>query len=256
MIRKFAPRLGTLLATVAVHLGCDSPTGPSGAPSVIQGTITLDVFQLGIVHFRVDRAGTLSSRVDWNNANNDIDTALLPNRCTLEQILAEAAGCNEAAAIATDFSSNKPSVLSPSVQAGDHTLLIFNYGPGVDTASYRLDGSVSGATAPSTSLAPRTDTFAFTLRAGSTGSVVVGPVRAGNGPFVVALDFSGDFIILACVGTQSSCRPMGGRPMITTFNIPSDFPAGNIQASVYFNFNFPQPPGDARGTVSFTYNPL
>ena len=102
---------------------------------------------------------------------------------------------------------------------------------------------------------PRTDTFAFTLPAGSLG-VVVGPVLAGNGSLEVALNFSGDFIILACVGTQSSCIPMGGRPQTRTFNIPSDFPAGAIQATVYFNPNFPQPPGDASGTVNFTYVPL
>lgn len=102
----------------------------------------------------------------------------------------------------------------------------------------------------------RINTFAFTLPAGSQGSVVVGPVHAGDGPLEVTLNFSGDFIILACVGTQSACIPMGGSPMTTSFNIPSDFPAGAIQARVYFNNNFTQPPGDASGTVSFVYNSL
>jgi len=41
-----------------------------------------------------------------------------------------------------------------------------------------------------------------------------------------------------------------------TFNIPSDFPAGPIQASVYFNPSAAQPSGNASGTVTFTYNPL
>jgi hypothetical protein len=175
-------------------------------------------------------------------------------RCTVEQVVAEAAGCNEAAEVATDDSLNKPSVLSPSVQAGDHTLVIFNFGPGADTSTYRLEGSVSGATSPTTSPARRTDTFSFSLPAGSP-SVPVGPIRAGNGPLDVALNFSGNFIILACVGTPAACKPMGGRPTTTTFNIPSDLPAGAIQASIYFNPNVVQPAGNASGTVTFTYNP-
>jgi len=103
----------------------------------------------------------------------------------------------------------------------------------------------------------RTDTFAFTLFTGGP-SVVVGPVSAGNGPLVVTLNFSVPvvFRILACVGTQSSCIVMGGVPQTRTFNIPSDFPAGAIQALVYFNPNFPPPPVAASGTVSFTYVPL
>ena len=38
--------------------------------------------------------------------------------------------------------------------------------------------------------------------------------------------------------------------------IPADFPAGPIQATVYFNPNFPQASGNATGTVTFSYNPL
>jgi hypothetical protein len=87
-------------------------------------------------------------------------------------------------------------------------------------------------------------------------SVVAGSVRAANGPLEVRLDFSGNYVILAYVGTTSSCIPMGGRPQTRTFSIPEQFPAGTIQARVYFNTNFTQPPGDARGTVTLTYNPL
>ena len=271
------PRVAILLVIVAGTLtGCGggSPTTPSSAPSAIQGTIALGVFQFAVVHFSVDRAGTLSSRVDWSNSTNDIDTALLRGRCTVDQVLGEAPGCNEAAAVVSDDSVNKPSVFSPAVQSGDHTLIIFNWGPGADTSSYRLEGSVSGATSPTLSpvLIPspvptpspsptpspnrRTETFGFTLLAGSQQAVVAGPVRAGNGPVEVALTFSGGFIILACVGTPSSCIPMGGRPTTRSFTIPADFPAGPIQATVYFNRNLPQPPGNATGTVSFTYSPL
>jgi hypothetical protein len=104
--------------------------------------------------------------------------------------------------------------------------------------------------------ARRTDTLSFTLPAGSSSVVVLGPILAGTGPLEVALNFSGSFVILACVGTPAACQPMGGRPSTRTFNIPSDFPAGAIQARVYFNPNAAQPSGNASGTVSFTYNPL
>ena len=46
----------------------------------------------------------------------------------------------------------------------------------------------------------------------------------------------------------------GGRPGSASFNIPADFPAGPIQASVYFNPNFAQPRGAATGTVRLAYN--
>jgi hypothetical protein len=97
------------------------------------------------------------------------------------------------------------------------------------------------------------ETFPFRLSAGATGSVAVGEVTAAAGPVEVRLDFTGDFVILACVGPSSYCIPMGGRPLTGTFNIPDDFPPGPIQAKVYFNSNFKQPPGDAVGTVTFTY---
>lgn len=123
-------------------------------------------------------------------------------------------------------------------------------------------GPTSPAASPSVAPTPaptppprRTDTFSFTLRGGDRNSFVVGPVRAREGPLDVTLNYSGDFIILACVGTASACRPFGGSPMAASFNIPSDFPAGPIQAGVYFNFNYKQPAGDATGTVSFGYNP-
>jgi len=101
--------------------------------------------------------------------------------------------------------------------------------------------------------ARRTDTFPFILT--STAAVVVGPIQAANGPLQVDLNFSGNFIILACVGTTSACVPMGGRPQRHTFSIPNDFPAGLIQARVYFNPSATQPGGNAAGTVAFTYNP-
>jgi len=100
------------------------------------------------------------------------------------------------------------------------------------------------------------ETFLFTLSAGATRSVAAGEVMAGAGLLEVTLDFTGDFVILACVGRPTFCRPMGGRPSTATFNIgdnPGDFPPGPICARVYFNSNFEQPSGDAMGTVTFTY---
>jgi hypothetical protein len=120
-------------------------------PSVIQGAVQLSVFQFAVISFRVDRAGSLASRVEWSNANNDVDTAIIRGRCTVTQILDEAAGCTETATVAIDETVTRPSVLSPSVEVGDHTLIIFNFGPGTDTATYRVEGFVSGATSPSTS---------------------------------------------------------------------------------------------------------
>jgi hypothetical protein len=352
-------------------------------------------FDFAVVWFGVDRAGMLTSTVDWANAANDLDSAVLRGRCTREELVAETPGCDETAVLVLDDSLDKPSVLHAFVDAGEYTLVIISFGPGSDTASYRLDSeanvfplptptdptptpdpppsassgsgrflggslpegsmvavspmftngqqapqlsfsaaitlarSLSGAlvrawvrtpemrcmgggrtgvnfqadreqvVAPASMSNPggdqpvcvlpyttthvefevldgtgtpvwqqqfpavyrfvttrRTDTFAFTLPAGSQREVVVGPVRAGNGPVEVALTFSGDFIILACVGTQLRCIPMGGRPTTRSFTIPSDFPAGPVQATLYFNRNFPQPPGNAMGTVSFTYNPF
>ncbi len=102
-----------------------------------------------------------------------------------------------------------------------------------------------------------TRTFSFVLPAGSTRSVLTGPVQAGNGSLLVRLNYSGGFAILGCVGTSARCTPFGGTSGAQhTIVIPASFPAGPIQVLVYFRPNTVQPPGDATGTVSFTYNPL
>jgi hypothetical protein len=123
-------------------------------------------------------------------------------------------------------------------------------GCGHDSSQQRVFDQIGGR-GIAFDCARRTDTFAFTL----PGPNVMGPIRAANGLLQVDLNFSGNFIILACVGTTSACLPMGGRPQTRTFRIPDNFPAGPIQATVAFNTNFPQPPGSASGTVAFTYNP-
>ena len=125
-------------------------------------------------------------------------------------------------------------------------------GCGHDSSQQRVFDQIAGR-GIAVDCARRTDTFAFILPGPQPN--VMGPIRAANGPVRVDLNFTGNFIILACVGTTTACIPMGGRPQTRTFTIPRDFPAGPIQATVAFNTNFPQPPGSASGTVAFTYNP-
>ena len=63
-------QVASLLTAVAVaYAGCgsDSATAPSNVPQVTQGTVALGVFQLAVVNFVVDRAGALTSRVDWGS---------------------------------------------------------------------------------------------------------------------------------------------------------------------------------------------
>jgi hypothetical protein len=103
----------------------------------------------------------------------------------------------------------------------------------------------------------RVDAVAFTLTATNPPrSVVAGPVLAAASRTDVTVDYDGSFIILGCFGTSTACLPFGGRPNTTaTFVLPGTFQPGPVQTSVYFNTNFPQPAGDARGTVRFNYNP-
>ena len=125
-------------------------------------------------------------------------------------------------------------------------------GCGHDSSQQKVFDQIAGR-GIAVDCARRTDTFAFILPGPSPN--VMGPIRATNGLLQVDLNFTGNFIILACVGTSAACVPMGGRPQTRTFRIPDDFPAGPIQASVYFNPNVTQPAGSASGTVAFTYNP-
>jgi hypothetical protein len=249
---RFAP-----VVVVALTLACGkNTTSPTSISQASQGSIALGIYQLAMVTFRSDSASAFSSRTDWMSAANVLATFLMRGRCTMEQVLLESGNCGENAAIAKNTSRSKPSTLSASLQTGDYTLVIVNGGPGTETASYRLEGAISGLSSASTSPARKTETFSFSLPQGSAATPVMGPVRAGSGPLEVRLDFSGSFTILACVGTAASCMPMGGTPQARAFLVPDEIPAGNIQASVYFNRNFTQPTGTATGTVSFSYNPL
>ena len=125
--------------------GCGSSDGgmsPSDLPQVIQGSIGIGGFlDVVVVQFQVTRGGRLSGSVDWTNAANDIDTALAPRGCTLEQILAEEAGCDEPSALDIDDSLDKPSVLNAQVSPGTHTLVIINFGNVADTCTYRFEVS-------------------------------------------------------------------------------------------------------------------
>ncbi len=112
---------------------------PSPMPQVIEGTVAIPAIDLAVVSIQIDRQGTLSSSVDWTNANNDIDSGLVPGTCTVIQILSDAPGCAEADILAFEESQSKPSVFTASVAPGAHTLALFNLGPEADTVSYRLE---------------------------------------------------------------------------------------------------------------------
>ena len=152
-----------VIAAAMVQAGCgdgESPTAPSStqnAPTVIQGSVNLRAAEFAVLNVTVGSAGTLITRVDWTSANNDLDSAIVRNRCTPVQLLAQSQGCNEAASVTEYGTRNKPSMLSISAQAGDHTVVIFNRGPATDTASYRLEGVISGASTPSTVFLPQTE---------------------------------------------------------------------------------------------------
>ncbi len=245
--------LRNLIAGVVLSLlvacGGDSSTAPSSVPSVVQSNP---------VPAPAPTQTMLSACFE-----------VTPNVATAgTQVRLDANCSSPASAIATYMwelgdgrtrGTTTPVIFPVYRDAGNFTPRLTVIGPNAvsDTAERELTiesaPTAGGGGAPAGGSV--TDTFAFTLPAGSQGSVVVGPVLAGSGPLTVTLNFSGNFIILACVGTQVSCIPMGGTPQTRTFNIPSDFPAGAIQAQVYFNPNFSQPPGNASGTVSFTYVP-
>src|SRR5262245_25041971 len=116
-----------LAVTVVLASGaaCKSSTAPGNSQSS-QGTVSLSVFQLAIVTFKMDATGTFSSRVDWTAATNDVNTVLVRGRCTMEQILLESGTCSDVTAVAKDNSPAKPSSLSISLQPGDYTLVILN----------------------------------------------------------------------------------------------------------------------------------
>jgi hypothetical protein len=141
-----ALRILLVLASATVFDGCrDSTTAPTPVERTLEGTAPLGPLTLTVVHFNVDGAGVVSSNVDWTSASNDIDTGIVRGRCTVDQILRGAAGCTQGSAIDSDATAQKPSELSASLETGEHTLIIINFGPGADTVTYRIDGNVSDA---------------------------------------------------------------------------------------------------------------
>lgn len=139
-IRSLASILLVVGAVVGLT-GCDGDSGmaPSSMPQVVEGTVDLEPFTFDVVNVQVERDGTFSSTVNWNDANNDINTGLAPGTCTVVQILTDAAGCGEEAVVAGDESLDKPSVFTAQVTAGAHTVALFNDGPGADTLTYRFE---------------------------------------------------------------------------------------------------------------------
>ena len=122
-IRSLTSMLLVVGAVVGLT-GCDGDNGtaPSSMPQIVEGTVAIEAFGGTVVAFQVNREGTLSSRVDWNNANNDIDSGLVRGTCTEAQILTDAEGCREEDALVIDESLDKPSVFTAPVTPGPYTL--------------------------------------------------------------------------------------------------------------------------------------
>ena len=139
-IRSLASILLVVGAVVGLT-GCDGDSGmaPSSMPQVVEGTIDLQPVTFDVISIQVTRDGTFSSNVNWTDANNDIDSALVRGTCTVDQINAEAAGCREEDILALEESLAKPSVFTAQVTAGTHTVALFNLGPGADTLTYRFE---------------------------------------------------------------------------------------------------------------------
>ena len=117
---------------VAGLTGCDGGIEPKGDQMIRAISLTA-------VSFQIDRQGTLSSVVNWNNFFNDIDSGLLQGTCTPTQVQADEAGCRVEDALGFDNTSRRPSVFDALVTPGRHTLLLYNFGFSADTCFYRLE---------------------------------------------------------------------------------------------------------------------
>jgi hypothetical protein len=211
----------------------------------------LSMAHLGLSQWEIAKA---NMRLAWKNDRGmKLDPALFPPRLLqLYDDIKRESGAGTAPAAARTAPGGRAK--------GPSTGLIVGVGGGAAVAATGMAIALGGEPPPATGTSgergQRTDTFPFTLVGNAPGrSVALGPVFVRDGTMIVRLDYPTENIILACVGTASACRPFGGRPGFATYTIPTDFPAGEIRASVYFNTNFPQPPGDVTGTVSFTYTP-
>ena len=132
---------GLACLIAACDSNCDdnaNRTSPSGVGS-LTGTVSLQTSESFAISFDVERAGILSTLVDWNSGENDVDSAILSGKCTTEQIAVEAAGCVLTDALFSDSSAQtRPSELSGAVEIGNYTLVILNFGPSSEECSYRI----------------------------------------------------------------------------------------------------------------------
>ena len=105
---------------------------------------------------------------------------------------------------------------------------------------------------------PTIETVPFSLApAAQDPNLRLGPFFVAPGPVVGTLSIPRDYIMCACVGSQTACRPFcGGGPEVPfSLQVPEDFPAGSFLASIYYNTNFPQPVAGATGTFTISYMP-
>ncbi len=121
--------------------GCDGDSGmsPSSMPQVIEGTIDLPPLTFDAISLQINRDGTFSSNVNWNEATNNIDSGILEGTCTKDQLEGEVEGCAPEDALAFDDSLDKPSVFTAPVTAGAHTVVLIHLGRGADTLTYRFE---------------------------------------------------------------------------------------------------------------------
>lgn len=141
--------LGLALALVLPACGGGgggSPTGPPTGPpppevieeaSLAFGVVTNSQPTLGIGGgvYQFSAGGRVDISVDWTSPSNDVDVYFYRGTC------APLDGFNDRCEILgkADSTNSKPERLSvPNVAAGTYTMLIYNYGPGSDTVSYRI----------------------------------------------------------------------------------------------------------------------
>ena len=138
-------RIRSLTSMLAVTcalagLGCGGTLmEPSGMGLIAQGNVALQAGSFAAVPVQVNRSGTLTSIVNWNDFFNDIDTWLLRGTCMPAQVAADEVGCRRQDTLAVDDSQRRPSVLTASVTPGAHTLVLFHFGSITDIVTYSIE---------------------------------------------------------------------------------------------------------------------
>jgi hypothetical protein len=124
------------------------------------------------------------------------------------------------------------------------------------TSSYTSTSTSSTTTTSICRSDDVTETVEFSLPPpGQAPSVDVGPFPAGPGKVFGEVRFTRGYVLCTCVGTAGRCRPFCEPTPTVEFRIdvPGDFPPGNIEASIYYNTNFPNPAVGGSGQFIINY---